>query len=366
MTSTLPLWSYFVVDILPCECPLLRGRPFSSTSGFLGNGLTHTVPLVLHFRLSTKPVPLSAAITTCRHGRMSLCCRCWHAWVIPGIAPPLRRWPLSLPATSPRRRRRVTAVAEQTRPRIDGKTIKDPGHDPPPFEVELKDVWVALGGKNVLKGLNLNIRKGEATAIIGTSGTGKSTALRVITGLIMPDAGEHAALFDSITVGENVAFGMMRERGARRLPDERIYELVKLYLKRVDMEEAIDKFPEELSGGMKKRASVARAVIHDPEKPETAPDILVYDEPTAGLDPTASTRIENMIRDLQDVCKTCVVVTHQFSTIRRTADRVVLMHEGTVVWDGSVNDLDTTENPYVRQFMSASLHGPLNSADNIL
>lgn len=367
----------------------MPSRPFSSPSGFLGNGPTQTV---LHSRLSAKPVPLSAAITTCRHGRMSLCCRCWHAWVIPGVAPTSRRWPLSLPATSPRRRRRVTAVAEQTRPRIDGKTVKDPAHDAPPVEVELKDVWVSLGGKNVLKGLNLNIRRGEATAIIGTSGTGKSTALRVITGLIMPDAGEvilrgvrrtksiaqekgklrismvfqHAALFDSITVGENVGFGMMRERGDRRLSDERIDELVKLYLMRVDMEEAIDKFPEELSGGMKKRASFARAVIHDPEKPETAPDILVYDEPTAGLDPTASTRIENMIRDLQDVCKTCVVVTHQFSTIRRAADRVVLMHEGAVVWDGSVNDLDTTDNPYVRQFMSASLQGPLNSADNIL
>lgn len=283
------------------------------------------------------------------------------------------------------------AVAEYLPRHVDAK-VTDAESESSQVEVLLRDVWLSYGEKQVLKGLNLNIRRGEATAIIGTSGTGKSTALRVITGLSVPDSGDvilrgwrrtksiaeekgslrvsmvfqNAALFDSLTVGENVAFSMLRERGKRRLSNDRIYELVRMYLRRVDMEEAIDKYPEQLSGGMRKRASVARAVIYDPERPDTAPDILLYDEPTAGLDPTASTRIENIIRSLQDVCPTCVVVTHQFSTIRRTADRVVLMHEGAVVWDGSVNDLDTTENLYVRQFMSASLDGPLNSADNSL
>lgn len=283
------------------------------------------------------------------------------------------------------------AVAEHLPRHVDAK-VTEADSESSQAEVLLRDVWLSYGKKQVLKGLNLNIRRGEATAIIGTSGTGKSTALRVITGLALPDSGEvilrgwrrtrsiaeeigplrvsmvfqNAALFDSLTVGENVAFALLRERGKRKLPINRIYELVRMYLRRVDMEEAIDKYPEELSGGMRKRASVARAIIYDPERPETAPDILLYDEPTAGLDPTASTRIENIIRSLQDVCPTCVVVTHQFSTIRRTADRVVLMHEGAVVWDGSVIDLDTTENPYVRQFMSASLNGPLSSADNSL
>lgn len=169
---------------------------------------------------------------------------------------------------------------------------------------------------------------------------------------------QHAALFDSISVYENVGFRLMQQR---RLSEDRIYELVQQFLKRVDMEDAIEKFPEQLSGGMRKRVSLARAIIHDPDDDTSAPDLLLYDEPTAGLDPTASTRIENVIRNVQDVCPTCVVVTHQFSTIRRTADRVILMHEGSVVWDGRVEQLDTTDNPYVRQFMSGSLDGPLNS-----
>lgn len=212
----------------------------------------------------------------------------------------------------------------------------------------------------------------------------KSTTLRVISGLELPDSGDvllrgwkrekplsqergklrvsmvfqHAALFDSMSVYENVGFRLLQQR---RLPEDRIYELVLEFLKRVDMEDAIEKFPEQLSGGMRKRVSLARAIIYDPDDDTSAPDLLLYDEPTAGLDPTASTRIENVIRNVQDVCPTSVVVTHQFSTIRRTADRVVLMHEGQVVWDGKVEQLETTDNPYVRQFMSGSLEGPLNS-----
>lgn len=111
---------------------------------------------------------------------------------------------------------------------------------------------------------------------------------------------------------------------------------------------------------MRKRVSLARAVIYDPDDPTTTPDLLLYDEPTAGLDPTGSTRVENIIRGLQEVCPTCVVVTHQFSTIRRTADRVIFLHRGKVRWDGKVGDLDSTLNPYIRQFMSSSLDGPLS------
>lgn len=251
----------------------------------------------------------------------------------------------------------------------------------------MRDIHLQLGKKQVLRGLNLTINRGESTAIVGTSGTGKSTALRVICGLIVPDSGEvilrgwkrtksiaqdkgqirvsmvfqNAALFDSLSVGENVGFALFRER---RLSEDRIVELVEAFLKRVDMEGAADLMPEQLSGGMRKRVGLARAMIYDPDFPESAPDILLYDEPTAGLDPTVSTRIENLIRSVQDVCPTCVIVTHQFSTIRRTADRVVLMHEGAIVWDGSVEELDTTDNPFVRQFMSGSITGPLTSEDD--
>lgn len=173
---------------------------------------------------------------------------------------------------------------------------------------------------------------------------------------------QSAALLDSLTVGENVGFRLYRQG---RLSEERIHDLVEMSLKRVGMEDTIGKLPEQLSGGMRKRASLARAVIYDPDDLDSAPDVLLYDEPTAGLDPTASTRIESLIRSLQEVCPTTVIVTHQFSTIRNTADRVVLMHEGKIVWDGRVEQLDTTTNPYVRQFMSASLEGPLNTNNEI-
>lgn len=251
----------------------------------------------------------------------------------------------------------------------------------------MNNVHLNFGEKQVLRNLNLKIFPGESTAIIGTSGTGKSTALRVICGLTVPQSGsvilrgwkrtksiakergnirvsmvfQNAALFDSMTVGENVGFALFRER---RLSIERIYELVELFLKRVGMEGAMAMMPDQLSGGMKKRVGLARAIIYDPDLPETAPDILLYDEPTAGLDPMSSTRIENLIRNIQDVCPTCVVVTHQFSTIRRAADRVVMMHEGSVVWDGMVDELDTTDNLYVRQFMAGSTAGPLTNEDD--
>lgn len=286
-------------------------------------------------------------------------------------------------------RRGVNIVAENVSKVVDGPIHPAGDEESNTAQVILRDIHLSYGGNPILKGLNLEIRRGEATAIIGTSGTGKSTTLRVITGLSVPDSGDviirgwrrtksiawqrgpnrvsmvfqSAALFDSMTVLENVAFSLLREG---KTSDDRIIELVTMFLRRVGLEDAMYKFPEQLSGGMKKRVSLARAIIYDTDKPETAPDILLYDEPTAGLDPTASTRIEDIIRSLQDVCPTCIVVTHQFSTIRRTADRVVLMHDGRIVWDGPVQDLDTTEDPYVRQFMSGSTDGPLSSADNTL
>lgn len=215
----------------------------------------------------------------------------------------------------------------------------------------------------------------------------KSSTLRLVTGLEQPDSGEisirgwkrninikrfqpsptkvsmvfqNPALFDSLTVGENVGFSLLR---ARKLSEERIFQLVKKFLRRVDLEDTIWKYPNQLSGGMQKRVSLARSIIYDVDEPSSAPQILLYDEPTAGLDPAASTRIENIITNLKDVCPTSVVVTHQFSTIRRTADRVVLIHDGVVIWDGNVKELDTTSNPYVRQFMTGSLEGPLYTDD---
>jgi len=122
------------------------------------------------------------------------------------------------------------------------------------------------------------------------------------------------------------------------------------------------RYPAELSGGMRKRVSFARAIMSNPDNPKDTPEVLLYDEPTAGLDPIASTVIEDLVRQLQYAdqgCGTYVMVTHQQSTIRRTADRVVFLYSGKVQWQGSVNDIETTDNPLVRQFFSASIDGPI-------
>lgn len=251
--------------------------------------------------------------------------------------------------------------------------------------IELKGVSKSFGGNIVLDNVDLTIHKGEALAIIGPSGTGKSTILRIIAGLEAPDAGEiyvqgqlrkgliedaqdpigigmvfqQAALFDSLTVDENVGFLLYQHS---RLPRKRIRELVNQKLEMVGLSGIGDRSPAELSGGMRKRVSFARAIMSNPDNPKDTPEVLLYDEPTAGLDPIASTVIEDLVRQLQYAdqgCGTYVMVTHQQSTIRRTADRVVFLYSGKVQWQGSVNDIETTDNPLVQQFFSASIDGPI-------
>lgn len=254
--------------------------------------------------------------------------------------------------------------------------------------IELKGVSKAFGSNQVLDAVDLTIYRGEALAIIGPSGTGKSTILRVIAGLLAPDAGEiyvqgerrqgliedsedpigigmvfqQAALFDSLTVDENVGFLLYQHS---RLSRQQIRELVDQRLEMVGLSGISDRFPAELSGGMRKRVSFARAIMANPENPKDVPEVLLYDEPTAGLDPIASTVIEDLVRQLQAAhggCSTYVMVTHQESTIRRTADRVVFLYRGKVQWQGSIHEINTTENPLVRQFFSGSVEGPIQVA----
>ncbi len=251
--------------------------------------------------------------------------------------------------------------------------------------IELKGVSKAFGGNIILDQVDLTIDVGEALAIIGPSGTGKSTILRIIAGLLLADAGEiyiqgqkrlgliedaedpigigmvfqQAALFDSLTVEENVGFVLYQHS---KLSRSKIRELVHQRLEMVGLSGIGDRFPSELSGGMRKRVSFARAIMSNPDNPKDNPEVLLYDEPTAGLDPIASTVIEDLVRELQCSergCGSYVMVTHQQSTIRRTADRVVFLYKGKVQWQGNVSEIDTTDNPLVRQFFSASIAGPI-------
>ncbi|WP_242018426.1 ATP-binding cassette domain-containing protein [Pseudanabaena sp. FACHB-1998] len=238
----------------------------------------------------------------------------------------------------------------------------------------------------VLNGVDLTVHSGEAIAIIGPSGTGKSTILRVVCGLLTPDVGEvyingnlieaeddiqddgyglsigmvfqNAALFDSLTVAENVGFSLFEHS---RLSRREINRLVEHKLTLVGLENIGDRYPSELSGGMRKRVSFARAIMDDPSAKSKTKKVLLYDEPTAGLDPVASTIIEDLMRSLreQEVCDSYIVVTHQESTIRRTADRLIVLYRGLVRYAGNVSTIDTTDDPYVRQFFSGSTEGPI-------
>ena len=251
--------------------------------------------------------------------------------------------------------------------------------------IELKGVCKSFGRNIILDHVDLTIHRGEALAVIGPSGTGKSTILRIIAGLTPIDAGEiyvqgqrrkgliedapdpigigmvfqQAALFDSLTVEENVGFLLYQHS---KLPRKKIRELAEKRLEMVGLPGIGDRYPAELSGGMRKRVSFARAIMANPDNPKDNPEVLLYDEPTAGLDPIASTVIEDLVRKLQCTpggCGAYVMVTHQDSTIRRTADRVVFLYKGKIQWQGKVSEIDTTDNPLVRQFFSASIEGPI-------
>eukprot|EP00878_Enallax_costatus_P002173 GHUV01002342.1.p1 GENE.GHUV01002342.1~~GHUV01002342.1.p1 ORF type:complete len:342 (+),score=74.97 GHUV01002342.1:568-1593(+) len=262
--------------------------------------------------------------------------------------------------------------------------------------IEFRDVHKSFGNKKILQGASFKIHRGEAIGIIGASGTGKSTTLRLAAGLLAPDKGEilicgkprigllsdqtgeeplrvgmvfqNAALFDSLTVGENVGFLLYEHSN---LPKQQVQRLVAESLAQVGLTGVESLYPSELSGGMKKRVALARAVVTDVR--DTAEQVLMYDEPTAGLDPVASTVVEDLIRSLQQKrdqngsngngsrggISSYIVVTHQHSTIRRAVDRIIFLHQGRVVWEGTTAEFDTTDEPIVRQFAEGSLEGPI-------
>ncbi|YAI82397.1 MAG: ABC transporter ATP-binding protein [cyanobacterium endosymbiont of Rhopalodia sterrenbergii] len=255
--------------------------------------------------------------------------------------------------------------------------------------IELKGVSKTFGDQVILDQIDLTIYRGEALVIIGPSGTGKSTILRLMAGLLPIDTGEvyikgklrkgliddgnkpmrialvfqQAALFDSLNVDENVGFFLYEHS---KLPRQKIRQLVEEKLAMVGLQGIASRYPSQLSGGMRKRVSFARALIADPDNPADNPEIVLYDEPTAGLDPISSTIIEDLVRRLQKSpggCDTYVMVSHQDSTIRRTADRVIFLYGGKIQWEGSVDEIDSNDNPLMRQFFSASVQGPIRVID---
>ena len=237
--------------------------------------------------------------------------------------------------------------------------------------IELKNVYKSFNGKKVIDGVDISVKKGEALAIIGPSGCGKSTLLRLIIGLFHPTSGEiivkgvniadldkeqivnirknigmvfqSSALFDSLTVGENVAFGL---REHKNYSEDKIKEIVAGKLEMVGLKGAENLMPSELSGGMQKRVSLARALATDPE-------IILYDEPTTGLDPITATSIEDLILDLHHKLNTsAVIVTHQLTTVYKIADRIVMLHNGKVIEAGTPEETIRSANPVIKHFIT--------------
>lgn len=243
--------------------------------------------------------------------------------------------------------------------------------------IELRDIHKTFGANHVLRGVDLTVTKGSSLVIIGGSGTGKSVTLKCILGLIKPDQGQifvdrqnvedasrdaflarfgmlfqGAALFDSIPVWQNVAFRLMR--GALKRPKDEAREVAIEKLRRVGLKpEVADKFPAELSGGMQKRVGLARAIAADPE-------IIFFDEPTTGLDPIMSGVINDLIREIvTEMGATALTITHDMTSVRAIADNVAMLHDGVVKWTGPVNDMDTSGDPYVDQFIHGRAEGPI-------
>ena len=247
-----------------------------------------------------------------------------------------------------------------------------------PTTIEFGDVWKTLGRKEVLRGVTLSVGQGESLVIIGRSGTGKSVLLKHVVGLLHPDRGtvrvngldiaalaerelfelretmgmlfQAGALFDSMTVGENVGLAL---REHTPMPEPQIEMVVKEKLTLVGLAATEPQRPSSLSGGMKKRAALARALAMNPK-------IMLYDEPTTGLDPITADVINRLIRRLHDrLGITSIAVTHDMRSAYHIADRIAMLHEGRIHAIGTPAEIQATKDPIVRQFIEGSSEGPL-------
>ncbi len=235
------------------------------------------------------------------------------------------------------------------------------------MSIEVRNLVKKFDDKTVINDISFKVSDGEVLAIVGFSGSGKSTVLKLISGLIPYDSGEiltsagdiamvfqYSALFDSLNVFDNISFALRERKDLRKkYSKEDLQKIVAQKLELVGLKGIENKFPSELSGGMQKRVSFARAIV-------TNPNTILYDEPTAGLDPMSSTLIEDYIVSLKhEINAASIVVTHQMSTILRTADRVIMLYDGKIVFEGTPTDLLKQDTPYTKQFVTASLEGPM-------
>lgn len=235
------------------------------------------------------------------------------------------------------------------------------------MSIEVKNLVKIYDDKRVIDNVSFNVENGETLAIVGFSGSGKSTILKMICGLTEKDGGEiitskgdiamvfqYSALFDSLNVADNISFALRERKELRnKYSEKELREIVSKKLELVGLKGIEYKFPSELSGGMQKRVSFARAIV-------TEPNTILYDEPTAGLDPISSTLIEDYIVRLKEETNAAsIVVTHQMSTITRTANKVIMLYGGRIVFNGTPAEMLRQDNPYTKQFVTASLDGPM-------
>jgi phospholipid/cholesterol/gamma-HCH transport system ATP-binding protein len=237
--------------------------------------------------------------------------------------------------------------------------------------IQITNLHKKFGQQTVLNGVSFFVPRGETLVILGRSGSGKSVLLKCLAGLVKPDSGsiqiggvevvglprrelealrlrlgyvfQNAALYDSMTVRENLAFHLTRHR---RMPEEECERLIREKLRFVGMEDALDKYPAQLSGGMQKRAGLARALVLSPE-------IVLYDEPTTGLDPITAAEIDDLIVRLKEEAGvTAISITHSLESAQRTADTIAVLYEGRILAAGTFSEIQTNDHPLIQRYFA--------------
>lgn len=236
--------------------------------------------------------------------------------------------------------------------------------------IDIHNLYKSFGSNHVLRGIDIDVHKGENVVVLGRSGTGKSVLIKIIAGLLSPDSGsvnvlgqevdkldrlalrelrlkigfcfQNGALYDSMTVGENLAFPL--KRNTPKITHAQVKRMVGVVLEAVGLAKTIDQMPSELSGGQRKRIGIARTLI-------LRPDIMLYDEPTAGLDPITCTEINNLINEVQRRFHTSsIIITHDLTCAKDTGDKIVVMKEGKFVKQGTFHEVFDTQDDLIKEF----------------